>query len=449
MKANDYFRILTTGLIAVSISQGMPATQEEKRCKNVVWIGNSYSIWHGLIKDTMQMLEEENPDECFNKVLAVAGNGQRMSSFDDNRITNKIIKKREEWDAFDYLILQEQSQIPGFFFLTADFYQDSINAVERLVTRLQEYNDDQGSGVRLQTVLYQTWGHRVGDKANPAYYPDYQSMQALLIEGYDIYRQTIEDLGVDAIVAPVGEAWEMVYDDVAIDQELEGQEVNPSVRGNRFWDLYRGDGRHPSTFGTYLAASVIYATITGKDPRETVAATPDCISDSSSKLYKFCERGDGVLEEAPLRAYYASVAAAVVHNRHDHITFQISDEEQESPETRQQEPPTYSKVTVRITFDRYPEEIGWSISVPSGPIIEEHSVGEFSSVREYALQTYEWIVDLDTTPIYHFTIEDSFGDGLQEGKSNGEYLVYITETEEVLAEGGDFGEYDVKEFSLS
>ena len=36
--------------------------------------------------------------------------------------------------------------------------------------------------------------------------------------------------------------------------------------GNTFYDLYSGDGSHPSLSGSYLAASVIYATITGNDP---------------------------------------------------------------------------------------------------------------------------------------------------------------------------------------
>ena len=42
---------------------------------------------------------------------------------------------------------------------------------------------------------------------------------------------------------------------------------DPLVEGSHFWNLYDPDGSHPTIQGSYLAALVIYATATGKDPR--------------------------------------------------------------------------------------------------------------------------------------------------------------------------------------
>ncbi|MEP6834641.1 MAG: hypothetical protein ABJB74_14695 [Gemmatimonas sp.] len=55
---------------------------------------------------------------------------------------------------------------------------------------------------------------------------------------------------VNGMLLPVGDAW------------LEAWKVNPEQ------PLYSGDGYHPSQFGTYLAALVIYEKFTGKDARQ-------------------------------------------------------------------------------------------------------------------------------------------------------------------------------------
>ena len=44
----------------------------------------------------------------------------------------------------------------------------------------------------------------------------------------------------------------------------------PSLGYNQFTKLYNGDGSHASNLGSYLAACVIVATMTGEDPREWI-----------------------------------------------------------------------------------------------------------------------------------------------------------------------------------
>jgi hypothetical protein len=68
-------------------------------------------------------------------------------------------------------------------------------------------------------------------------------MQARLADGYF-------DLGeeLSATVAPVGLAW------------AKALQYEPEL------DLWASDGRHPSASGSYLAACVFYALLSGRDP---------------------------------------------------------------------------------------------------------------------------------------------------------------------------------------
>ena len=51
---------------------------------------------------------------------------------------------------------------------------------------------------------------------------------------------------------------------------IEEGTTNPSSGDNKFTKLYKGDGSHPNNLGSYLAACVIVATMTGEDRREWI-----------------------------------------------------------------------------------------------------------------------------------------------------------------------------------
>ena len=111
-----------------------------------------------------------------------------------------------------------------------------------------------------ETVLMMTWGRRDGDSNNAWRFPDFSTMQDELESGYLDYRDNISANGGNAWVAPVGLAFEHIHDKIV----AEGG--TPTNSGNTFYNLYTGDGSHPSLSGSYLAAVVLYATITGNDP---------------------------------------------------------------------------------------------------------------------------------------------------------------------------------------
>jgi hypothetical protein len=91
-------------------------------------------------------------------------------------------------------------------------------------------------------VLFMTWAYERGDRRN---LPDdsFDAMQSRIAFGY-------RELGrlLDVPVSPVGIAWE------------EALHERPGL------DLWGRDGRHPNEAGSYLAACVLYASTSGRDP---------------------------------------------------------------------------------------------------------------------------------------------------------------------------------------
>ena len=106
----------------------------------------------------------------------------------------------------------------------------------------------------LVCLLYGTWGHRFGSvyAEQQAAYPDYKTMQKLTTHGIDQYKRLLDRTqSCGAVgVAPVGDAWERIYDeDVRAKRD-------PLADDSLFSRLYKKDKFHPSVLGTFLAACV-------------------------------------------------------------------------------------------------------------------------------------------------------------------------------------------------
>ncbi|WP_347720796.1 DUF4886 domain-containing protein [Candidatus Nanohalovita haloferacivicina] len=172
-------------------------------------------------------------------------------------------------DDWDYVVLQEQSQIIGFS-LDHEERIKSMDAGERLSQAVNRSGAD--------TVLFMTWGRRDGDERNRFIYPNYTAMQKYLRGGYEQMRYRVRDNGSEASIAPVGMAFKEAYDYSSRD--------GPANRtGTVFYDLYASDGSHPSVQGSYLAALVIGATSTGVEPLN-VSYRPSEVSSSRADLLK-------------------------------------------------------------------------------------------------------------------------------------------------------------------
>jgi hypothetical protein len=196
----------------------------------------------------------------------------------DGALNTYLVTGESTDHAYRSVVLQEQSQTAGFHIADNPFgpgymWDESLVAVEYLNGLISARGAD--------TVVLMTWGYRDGDASIPADlfdgYPDYTAMQTALIDGYEMYADTLSTVSRTAFVAPAGRAFQRVFDD------LVAEGLDPLASGSPFSDLYSGDGRHPALEGSYLAGCVLYATLTGRDPRRASWA-PSGISEARRAL---------------------------------------------------------------------------------------------------------------------------------------------------------------------
>ena len=157
--------------------------------------------------------------------MAAEGGWTLAEHLNSTTTNDKITSSR-----WDFVILQEQSQIPAS---EEARRQGMVPAARALASKIRE----SGAG----PVLFMTWAHRGGWPQQGS--PDYETMQSKVNTAY---LQLARELSVP--VAPVGYGW-----GIAIHQYPE-------------LDLWQADGSHPTEQGTYLAACTFYAVFFRQSP---------------------------------------------------------------------------------------------------------------------------------------------------------------------------------------
>jgi len=234
------------------------AAQEENESEEVsmpadiLMYGNSYTASNSLDAILQELMRNRNGT---TNVSSNTGGGLRLDQHWD-----RVNTSANPWNTslasknWDYVVLQDQSQIPGFYRNNSQRQASnngSINLAERI--------NSSGS----ETVLMMTWGRRAGDSVNSHIYSNFSNMQDRLKIGYEDYRDNMTAVNNNTVwIAPVGLAFEHIHDAV------NATGTNPTNSGNLFYDLYTSDGSHPSLKGSYLTACVLLAALTGVDPVE-------------------------------------------------------------------------------------------------------------------------------------------------------------------------------------
>jgi len=220
----------------------------------ILFIGNSYTYANDLDRMVANFLERLDPEsEVLVARYSFGGYRLRQHAADaatpNNPLHVALVSGTPQQRDWDLVILQEQSQIGGFFRGTER--QNSLAAAGSLVNLIR--------ATGATTLLLMTWGYPQGDPSNPSYYGDYLAMQNRLWLSYDEMAALTSQPDYPVYVAPVGLAFLTVYNQVL----AEGN--NPLDTGQEFLRLYQAiDNAHPSPEGTYLAAAVIVASYTGK-----------------------------------------------------------------------------------------------------------------------------------------------------------------------------------------
>jgi PKD repeat protein len=132
-------------------------------------------------------------------------------------------------EAWDYVVLQAQSQEPSF--------PDNQVNTNTLPFAIELADSVYDNNFCSEVMFYMTWGRENGD---PQWQPisTYDGMQSRLRSAYLRFSDSVQ-----GSVSPVGAVWKYVRDN------------HPTI------DLYTADESHPSLHGSYLAACTFYTSI--------------------------------------------------------------------------------------------------------------------------------------------------------------------------------------------
>lgn len=198
---------------------------------SILFVGNSYTYVNDLPK-LVKDIALSKGDSVTTDLSAPGG-----YTF-QNHCTNATTLAKINSGLFDFVVLQEQSQMPSF--PPSQVATDVYPYAHQLDSLIHKANSC------ATTVFYMTWGRKYGDASNCSAYPPictYSGMQERLRESY----MSMADDN-NALVAPAGMSW------------------NSSWSTDSSINLWQADNSHPSLEGSYLTACTMYSTIFRKSP---------------------------------------------------------------------------------------------------------------------------------------------------------------------------------------
>lgn len=235
----------------------LPAPYLHAKKIKALFLGNSYTDYNNLPELVRQLALSAGDTLEYGKHTP---GGYTLQGHSTNTTSLNLIQAGN----WDYVILQEQSQLPSF--PDGQVASQVYPYAKKLDSLIKVYNPC------AQTLFYMTWGRKNGDAGNCASFPTvctYAGMDSLLQLRYTIMAQSNQ-----ASVAPVAKVWRSL------------RENHPGT------ELYIADESHPSNKGSFAAACTFYAMLFGKDPvatsyNFTLGATDAAIIKNTSKTIVF------------------------------------------------------------------------------------------------------------------------------------------------------------------
>ncbi|MDP7133425.1 MAG: hypothetical protein QF437_23220 [Planctomycetota bacterium] len=193
------------------------------RKRSVLFVGNSFTF---RLDQVLAKVAQSAGRQL--KVETVAQGGWTLKKHSESERTLKAIRKGR----WDFVVLQEQSQIPSF--PEAQRTQLMDGPAVRLCKEVREAG--------AVPLFFMTWAAQNGDSRNRKD-DSFDAMQMRLKQGYEKVAAVCK-----AEVVPVGMAW--------LKAEKSGV-----TKG-----LYSRDGKHQGSSGAYLNASVFFAYLFRANP---------------------------------------------------------------------------------------------------------------------------------------------------------------------------------------
>ena len=190
----------------------------------ILFIGNSHTFVNDL-PQTFYQLATKAGRIVYVDNLTMGGATLQMH-LQNPATTQKINEKH-----WNFVILQEQSQIPSFIPERDTMMYPYAIALDSII---------HSNWLCTRTMFFMTWAHKYGDLGilQNGGTDSFEDMQQRLRSGY----MTIAD-SLEAAVVPCGWAWRQLI------------QSYPSI------ELYSTDNYHPAENGTYLAACTFFASI--------------------------------------------------------------------------------------------------------------------------------------------------------------------------------------------
>jgi len=213
---------------------------------SILMLGNSYTYYNGGVDGVLRTFAISFGNAPRVRALTKGGSNwqyhlQQVTASGTNHHAALVGSS-----AFDFVVLQDQSHVPSLCCYTSPRYVDpDFDASAKALVQLDAVVKAAGA----VTVLYQTWGRRDSLTRKP-YFSSFEAMSEAVQQGYKHYASLITTSDRKPIVAPVGKAFQLIHDEDY----------------NLFYRLYDPDATHPSALGTYLAACVIFASVTRESP---------------------------------------------------------------------------------------------------------------------------------------------------------------------------------------
>jgi len=240
---------------------------EDDVSMRIIMAGNSYTYQQDMNLKLQQMLDVDyGSTEVVRQPFRSGGKKiyEHANRYDNGAYDALLAKDNNK-----FFVLQDQSQLPSLQQLQP-YYGMSRDAVAYFREELD---------LDIDLILMMTWGREKQDQ-NIGFNMCFTQMQENLKNGYEDYRDHAiaqNPNKPNVYIAPVGLAFQAIHDkycDGGVSTpQCTGQNSGVSLGceaatdGNTdFTKLYKNDGSHPTLHGTYLAACVLYATMTGKSP---------------------------------------------------------------------------------------------------------------------------------------------------------------------------------------
>lgn len=201
--------------------------------KRVFFIGNSYTYVNNL-PGLIQSIAASNGDVLEHHSHTPGGSTLQ------NHSNNPDVISTINQGNWDYVVLQEQSQLPSF---SDSQVQNQVYPYALQLSNLIKTSNPCGN-----IIFYMTWGRKNGDAGNCPGLPTVCTYQGMDTQIYNRYMEMAA--ANEGIVSPVGKVWRTI------------REQNPAI------ELYDQDESHPSYIGSMAAAYTFYTILFKKDPTQ-------------------------------------------------------------------------------------------------------------------------------------------------------------------------------------